>query len=186
MKYFVFDCRPQKEYDRAHFSLSFHLDPSLLSVDGATEFDEILEKFKALRKSACLCFMDSGRRKSTNRPIFTLASGLQSTDKNSPMSIATRFALFFIQRGYERVGLVPGGFAACEEIVKGSSALRSLLIENENVSTRAEKNNEESSVLSSVMSRLFRSNSSSKNVSTIPKKVVVFESTDTQTSMSKY
>ena len=63
LKYFVFDCRPQKEFDRAHFSLSFHLDPSLLSVDGATEFDEILEKFKSLRKRACLCFMDGGEGK---------------------------------------------------------------------------------------------------------------------------
>ena len=61
--------------------------------------------------------------------------------QRQPMSIATICSVF-IQRGYERVGLVPGGFAACEEIVKGSSALRSLLIENENVSTRAEKNNE--------------------------------------------
>jgi len=162
LKYFVFDCRAQKEYDRAHFSLSFHLDPSLLSVEGAGEFDRVLKQFEALRKSACLCFMDSG--KSTRRPVFTLASGLETNNNNSAsMSIATRFALFFIQRGYERVGLVPGGFAACEDIVKSSPALRSLLIENENISRGGDVEKSDSSaesVLSAVVSRLFSSSNS--------------------------
>ena len=126
LKYFVFDCRPSKEFDRAHFSLSFHLDPSLLSVDGATEFDEILEKFKSLKKRACLCFMDSGRRKSTNRPIFTLASGLQSTDNDSPMSHCDTICSVFHSTRLRTCRSRTRWFAACEEIVKGSSALRSL------------------------------------------------------------
>lgn len=126
IKYFVFDCRSQEDYDKAHFALSFHLDPKLLTGDAATDFDEALKRFEPLRGSAGFCFMDSGAVEGGGR-FFTLAQGLRSVQQKPMLSVATRFALFFIQRGYDRVALVPGGFAACREALRNSPKLRDLL-----------------------------------------------------------
>ncbi|KAF0690908.1 Aste57867_17771 [Aphanomyces stellatus] len=101
----ILDCRPFPAFQEYHFSLSYHIDPEVVSSPEA--LNVLLDGFGRM-KDCHFCFLGDH---TAQPPAASSGSGGNEPDSVEDMNV-TRFVLLFLQQGFQHVSKVNGGLDA--------------------------------------------------------------------------